>query len=181
MGEIRSCVWCEQGARRSLVDVASAEAEVDEPVRDPWQFAGFFEVVEPKLRRALIAAYGHERGREATSEALAWAWEHRDRLESLDNPVRYLYRIGQSRTRFKRLRVLHLRPEYSDPWVEPKLAKALASMPERQRVAVVLAHGYGWTHTEIAELLDIKATTVQNHVERGISHLRKVLEVEHGN
>lgn len=74
-----------------------------------------------------------------------------------------------------------MRPEYSDPWIEPKLAKALASMPERQRVAVVLAHGYGWTHREIADLLAIKATTVQNHVERGIAYLRKALEVEHGN
>lgn len=102
--------------------------------------------VEPKLRRALVAAYGHERGREAASEALAWAWEHRDRLPTLADPVRSLYRVGQSKGRVRARRVLHLRAEYSDPWVEPKFAGALAGMPERQRVAVVLAHGYGWTH-----------------------------------
>jgi hypothetical protein len=39
-------------------------------------FATFFSYVEPRLRRALVARYGHERGREATAEALTWAWQH---------------------------------------------------------------------------------------------------------
>lgn len=167
---------------RVLADVVSAEPHVGQQLEpERFDFAGFFAAVEPKLRRALVAAYGRERGREAASEALAWAWEHRDRLQTLDNPVRYLYRVGQSRARVRVRRILHLRPDYAEPWVEPKLAKALAGMPERQRVTVVLAHGYGWTHLEIAELLGVKATTVQNHIERGLKHLRQSLEVEYDN
>lgn len=163
---------------RVLGDVVSTEPDVERHPSDHQEFADFFAAVEPRLRRALVAAYGPERGREAASEALAWAWEHRDRLRELTNPVRYLYRVGQSRARPRRRRILHFRADYSDPWVEPKLARALADMPERQRVAVVLAHGYGWTHAEIAALLGVKATTVQNHIERGLNHLRQALEVE---
>lgn len=139
-------------------------------------FSLFFSEVEPPLRRALIASLGPERGREAASEALSWAWEHRDRLQTLDNPVAYLYRVGQSRTRVPKRRFLHHRPEEPDLWVEPALGRGLAALPERQRVAVILAFGYGWTHSEIGDLLGIRASTVQNHVERGMRRLRECLE-----
>lgn len=42
---------------------------------------------EPRLRRALCAAYGMELGREATAEALAYAREHWRRLRVTDNPA----------------------------------------------------------------------------------------------
>ena len=38
-------------------------------------FTEFVQSVEPRLRLALMAGYGPERGREATAEALAYAWE----------------------------------------------------------------------------------------------------------
>ena len=62
-------------------------------------FETFVGEVEPRLRRALVATYGPVAGRDATVDALAWAWEHRDRLPSLDNPGGYLYRVGQTAAR----------------------------------------------------------------------------------
>ncbi len=140
-------------------------------------FVAWCKSVEPRLRLALMAAYGRERGREATAEALAWAWEHQERLSGLERPVAYLYRVGQTRTRIRRLRILYGRPEWSEPWVEPSLGRALASLSEHQRVAVVLVHGYEWTFAEVAELLGVKVTTVQNHLDRGLARLRSILEV----
>lgn len=140
-------------------------------------FEEFFESTEPQLRRALIAAHGLERGREATAAALAWAWEHRDKLAGLKRPLGYLYRVGQSRSRARKRRVLHARPEWPEPWFEPELASALGALTERQRVTVVLVHGYSWTLGEVADLLGIKITTVQNHLERGLARLRSLLEV----
>lgn len=67
--------------------------------------------------------------------------------------------------------------EASTPWVEPALPRALRKLTTRQRVAVVLAHSYGWTHREIADLLGVKPTTVQNHIERGMRRLRSLLGV----
>jgi DNA-directed RNA polymerase specialized sigma24 family protein len=141
-------------------------------------FIDFFAAVEPRLRRALMAAYGPELGRDATAEALAWAWEHRDRLSGLDAPVAYLFRVGQSRARRRKVRIPFVRGEWSEPRVEPQLGAALRRLPERQRVAVVLLHGYGWTMAEVAELFGVKVTTVQTHLDRGLARLRSILEVD---
>jgi DNA-directed RNA polymerase specialized sigma24 family protein len=141
------------------------------------RFEEFFESTEPRLRGAFVAAYGLERGREATAAAFEWAWEHRDRLGSLERPLAYLYRVGQSRSRARKRRVLFEGPEWPEPWFEPELASALCSLTERQRVAVVLVHGYSWTLAEVADLLGLKVTTVQNHLERGLARLRSRFEV----
>ena len=84
------------------------------------EFRCFFGEAEPRLRRALIAAYGTERGREATAEALAYAWEHWDRVKEMGNAMGYLYRVGQSCTRPRRVRRLFDRGHHTgEPVVEP--------------------------------------------------------------
>jgi DNA-directed RNA polymerase specialized sigma24 family protein len=42
----------------------------------------------------------------------------------------------------------------------------------------MLIHGYGWTQMEVAELLGVSKTTVQQHLERGVVKLRKSLGVD---
>jgi DNA-directed RNA polymerase specialized sigma24 family protein len=139
------------------------------------RFSRFFAEVEPKLRRALVARYGPERGREAAAEALAWAWEHWDRVEPVANRVGYLYRVGQSRTRLRRWRPVFDIPAGDEFFVEPKLAGAVERLPERQRVVTLLIHGDGWTQSEVAELLGISTSTVNRHSERGLKALRKAI------
>jgi DNA-directed RNA polymerase specialized sigma24 family protein len=56
-------------------------------------FEQFLNEVEPSLRRALFATLGLDRGREATSEALAWAWEHWSRVKRMKNPGGFLFRV----------------------------------------------------------------------------------------
>ena len=144
-------------------------------------FEAFYRDAEPRLRRALVAALGPEPGREAVAEALAYACEHWERVRGMDKPVGYLYRVGQSRSRSRREPVVFPVPaEVGMPWVEPGLAGALAALSEHQRVAVVLAHGFGWTHREVGDVLGVAASTVQNHVERGLANLRAALEVSTG-
>jgi DNA-directed RNA polymerase specialized sigma24 family protein len=142
-------------------------------------FESFVRDVEPRLRRALVARYGADRGREATAEALGWAWAHWRRVESMANPVGYLYRIGQSRTRHRRVGYSEQQASSPMPWIEPALDTALRDLTEQQRVCVVLVHGFGWTATEVAELLRIKSTTVQTHIERALARLRGSLEALH--
>ena len=91
-------------------------------------FEVFFAHAEPRLRRALAAGLGADRGREALAEAMAWAWEHRDRLSGMENPVGYLYRVGRSRTRSPRRRVLFSVVTEQLPWVEPALIPALVGL-----------------------------------------------------
>ena len=145
-------------------------------------FDAFVGEHEPRLRIALVATYGPDHGREATAEALAWAWEHWDRARQLDAPVSYLYRVGQSRTRRLRRRAPAL--GFADvvrdrvPWVEPALAAALDGLSSQQRLCVVLIHVEQWTHAEVAALLRVGRSTVQTHAERGLERLRDALEVE---
>jgi RNA polymerase sigma factor (sigma-70 family) len=159
----------------SKAEVSGAEAVA------PWSFEDFHADVESRLRRALVAAYGVEDGMEATTDALAWAWEHQARLPGLNQPVAYLFRVGQSRRRRRRVPIFRPRLEWSEPWVEPALAGALSRLSQRQRVAVVLVHGYEWTLVEVAEVLGVGPTTVQTHLRRGIERLQRALEVEDDN
>jgi DNA-directed RNA polymerase specialized sigma24 family protein len=140
-------------------------------------------VIQPRLQRALVAAYGSERGREATAEALGYAWEHWRKVRRMEHPLSYLYRVGQSRTRPRKrppTLMWDLRVDDGSAGFEPGLPAALASLSEAQRVAVVLVHGYGWTLREVAELTAVTVSTVQSHAERALTRLRMALEVTDG-
>jgi RNA polymerase sigma-70 factor (ECF subfamily) len=139
-------------------------------------YTSFVRNSEPRLRQALVARLGPDRGREATAEALAYGWEHWDRVEKMQNPAGYLYRVGQSRGR-RRLRPLQLPPppSYSDPLVEPALPVALARLSGRQRTAVILVHGFEWTHHEVSDLMGVSVSTVRNHLRRGMDKLRHAI------
>ncbi len=145
-------------------------------------FAAFVREGGARLRRAFIAAYGPEVGAEATSDALAYGWEHWDRVSGMKNPAGYLYRVGQSKARRYRRRPARL-PEAEDrasPWVEPGLPDAMGELSERQRQAIVLCHGFGWTLVEAADLLGVGPSTVQRHIDRGMQKLRSRLGVDDG-
>jgi RNA polymerase sigma-70 factor (ECF subfamily) len=143
-------------------------------------FDAFVRDVEPGLRRALVAGFGIDTGREATAEALAYGWEHWERVRCMDNPAGYLYRVGQSWARRRPMRRV-LFPDSSpagEPWVEPGLGPALRALSPRQRQAVVLVHAMGLSQAETASILGLRPTSVQNHLERGLARLRLALGVE---
>lgn len=145
------------------------------------EFDAFVRRVEPRLRAALVAAYGPADGREATVEALSWAWEHWARLDDVAHPVGYLFRVGQSAVRRFGSRPLPIELtqilEQRSPEFEPELLPALASLPVQQRTVALLVHAYGWSQAEVAELLEISPSTVHEHLRRGLARLREHLEV----
>ena len=141
-------------------------------------FTVFARDVEPKLRYALTAALGQELGHEAAADAMVYGWEHWDRVRDLVNPAGYLYRVGRRAVRFDRRRVVFDAVESSRmPDVEPHLPDAMARLSERQRVAVFLVYGLGWTRCEVGELLGISANSVGAHLSRGLTKLRSALGV----
>ncbi len=142
-------------------------------------FSEFVQVVEPRLLRALIAATDQEVGREATADALVFAWKHWDRVSAMDNAAGYLYRVGRSCAKNYRNGKVALPVQTSnpEPWIEPGLSAAFTGLSERQRTAVLLIEGYDWTFQEVADLMGLSRSSVQRHVERGMSKLRIALEV----
>jgi DNA-directed RNA polymerase specialized sigma24 family protein len=140
-------------------------------------FAEFAAEAEPLLRRAFFALVGM-RAAEVAADALSYGWEHWPRVRTMENPTGYLYRVGCSRARPRR----HPPPLASVstvglPEIEPRLPEVLGALPERQRVCVVLVHGFQWTHSEVATLLGVSVSTVRNHLARGLNRLRKELRV----
>ena len=142
-------------------------------------FTEFVRKAEPRLKVALCSAFGADAGLEATADALAYGWENWDRVAAMPNPVGYLWGVGRNRARRHRPRIVLYQVDFQAlPNVEPGLPVALTALSERQRLAVMLVHCFGWSLSEVAQLSGLSKTTVQNHVERGIAKLRKALGVE---
>ncbi len=55
--------------------------------------------IESRPRRAFVARSGVAVGLDVAAETMAWAWEHRVELDAMTNPLGYLYRVGQGRSR----------------------------------------------------------------------------------
>jgi len=138
-------------------------------------FEDFARQAEPRLRRALLGSVGADRMPDAVAEALGYGWEHWDEVSEMENPIGYLFRVGQSRTRPKKRPRLPLMAANDAPDFEPQLPRALMALPETQRTAVWLAHGCQWPHAEIAEVLGVSTSTVSTHVNRGLARLRSEL------
>jgi DNA-directed RNA polymerase specialized sigma24 family protein len=134
----------------------------------------------PRLRHALVMAYGVDVGADAAADAIAYGFEHWDELSRMANPTGYLYRVGQTAARRLRGRPLRLpRPEPGRlPDFEPGLIPALEQLTEQQRIVVLLVVGLQWRQAEVALLLDVSASTVRTHLDRGLTQLRLVLEGE---
>jgi DNA-directed RNA polymerase specialized sigma24 family protein len=111
-----------------------------------------------------------------TFEALLMAWD------SVAEPHRWIYVVaankvsrqaGAGRRSELRLRqFLRAKPVSCDPVFVRVLANTMVDrimeLPTNQRIATYLRHVLGWSGPEIADLLDIEATTVNVHVWRGI-------------
>jgi RNA polymerase sigma-70 factor, ECF subfamily len=57
------------------------------------------------------------------------------------------------------------------------VAKAMATLPDEQRTAIVLKEYHGLTFQEIADLLDCPLSTVKTRLYQGLTVLRKQLEL----
>lgn len=144
-----------------------------------------------RLRAVLIARHGIQVGRDLHGELTSYAWEHRERLATMDNPAGFLYRVSQSRARRYRRwgRTVDLPPEEpagagtargtgSGPGRDLDLAAALATLPEDDRTIVVIVHSYGYRYEEAAELLGLSVGAVRNRLHRAMTTLRRLLDQE---
>lgn len=153
---------------------------------DEERFEAILASVEQPLRRALVAAYGPDAGREAAAEALAWAWEHLDRVEPMANPAGYLWRVGQTAARRGRrwsdrkadVELPELPVSDRPLGYEPALAGALRALTPRQRAAVMLVHGWDHTLQEAADAFGCSVSTLRNHLARGLEKLRTTMGVD---
>lgn len=142
------------------------------------------EEVMPRLQRVLMARYGGEVGIEVAADARAWACAHPERLLAASNPAGLLYRVAQSHARphhrwLARRAPIEIVPEAVVARERPDLVdlyRSLGRLSDRQRIAVVLVHAHGESYRTAAELLGVSTAAVTNHVHRGLTRLRKMME-----
>jgi len=157
------------------------ERQASEERIEPIGFEEFFARSERPVRFGLSARFGFEVGREATADAMTYAWEHWGRISVMENPAGYVYRVGErlGRRMSRRAKSIDFMTRNVDPAdFEPKLAPALADLSPRQRTCVVLVHALGWTQRETAVFLGLSTSSVQKHEERGVEGLRRALGVD---
>lgn len=141
-------------------------------------FEDFVRVMRPRLTRAFVGCRGVSDAPDAAAEALAFAYEHWERVRTMENPGGYLYRVGQSRTRLRKPPSLPLPAEVNLPEIEPDLVPAMLALPESQRTAIWLVHACGWSYAEVAEATGASVSMIGNHLSRGMHRLRRRLEVD---
>ena len=143
-------------------------------------FETFYEAERMRLFQALAVITGSRAEAEDISqEAFLRVWERWDRVATLERPAGYLHRTAMNafRDRYRRSklsmgRAVQAIPEPHDDLgaVEARsvTSQALAGLSPRQRAAIVLTEGLGYSAEEAGEFLGIKGSTVRslNHQAR---------------
>jgi RNA polymerase sigma-70 factor, ECF subfamily len=150
-------------------------------------FELFFEVERRRLFRALYVMTGSvQEAEELTQDAFLRLWERWDRVDAMEDPVGYLYRVALNlaRSRFRKLVRAAKLPFLPERTVEPYSAldardavvRALASLSPRQRQALVLTDLLDRDTEEAASLMRISSSTIRSLVSEAHKRMRTVME-----
>lgn len=156
---------------RGVMDTNPAESRLG-------TFDELVDQVRSQLLPVLWSKWGVEVGGDICCEVEEYAWTHRQRLLKMPNPLGYLYRVSQSKarryTRWSQRTTFPSRfPDiiHEDPQLHDML-QMLSNLSPDQRACVLLVHGFGWSYNDVADLLGMKRSDVNNHVHRGMACLR---------
>jgi RNA polymerase sigma factor (sigma-70 family) len=158
--------------------------ELDEVARAALpSFELFFDEQHGRLYRAMFFVTGSAtEAEDVVQDAFVKLWERWDRIDTIDDPVAYLFRTAMNgfRMRLRRAKVAarHLRPvsEGSDPFeaieLRADLKALLADLPPRQRAALVLTDIFDYDSAQAGDILGVRPSTVRVLVHRGRETLR---------
>ncbi len=158
-------------------------------------FAALFERYNAPICRYLARMVGNiDLGRDLAQDTFLQAWRSLPRLRDSEYFGPWLYRIATNlaRSHARRARLIQWLP-WSDPLEgtsgsfrlerqedhvgEAELVMlALAQLPPKRRACVLLALEGGFTHREIARLLDISEKSVATYLSRGCQQFRLAYE-----
>ncbi len=164
-------------------NVVEIEPDREAPVR-PSSFEELFLDVHDRLYRALYFITGSSTdAEELMQDAFLKLWERWDRIDSIDDPVAYLFRVAlngfRMRARHARVAARQLVPAAGsrDPFddVNPPRGRAShAAWPSpSSRAAIVLTEIFGYSSEQAAQIMRIRPTTVRVLACQGRAASRK--------
>ena len=153
----------------------------------PPPFEAFFEHEKDRLLRALYLITGSAgEAEDVAQEAFTRLYERWDTVSLMDDPAGYLHRTAMNlfrnqarRARVALQRAVGLGPEQDVfKQVEDRdvATRALASVTPRQRAALVMTEGLGYSGEEAGRILGIKASTVWALTHQARTSLRGTVE-----
>ena len=150
------------------------------------EFDAFFRSYLPRLTgQALVFTGNLAQAQDLAHEALARSWERWSEIRLLDDTAAWtrkvLYNLAVSE--WRRDKVRQSSGVASDALPGPDvealaLAEALRTLPEPQRIAIVLHDAAGVTVPEIARQLDVPEGTVRSWLTRGRTALAALLRTD---
>jgi len=172
----------------SVISSASG-VELSDPAREQ----AFDEIAGVERQRLFAVALSILRddgeAQDAVQETLIKAWRSQDSLFRAESPSRWLTRVCVNHC-ISRHRYLHSRgwppldlSESPGPAGDPgsgaqtmDMDRAYRRLSLKQRAALTLTYGHGYSVDECTALMGCRPGTVRTHVARGLATLRKELK-----
>jgi RNA polymerase sigma-70 factor, ECF subfamily len=159
--------------------------------QSPQPFEEFFEAERLRLHRVLLTiTRTHTEAEDIAQEAFLRVWERWDRIAEMQDAAGYLHRTAMNvfRDRRRRLalavkRAVRIAPapdEHEAVEARSVAASLLSALPPRQRAALVLTEGLGYSSDEAGVMLGIKGSTVRALHRQARSALKNRTEATDG-
>ncbi|MCY0944941.1 RNA polymerase sigma factor [Streptomyces antarcticus] len=170
--------------------VPEGGGEAPEDVRAPVGFDAFFTAHRPALlARAVMLCGSRQDAEDAVQDAFLAALENWDRISLYEQPNawvslvmrRKLWRALRLRLKIKRAALNVAQPRQALPEETEQARRvltAMAALPPRQRMVLVMYGLYAMTHQEIADDLGIAASTARGNLRKGRDNLRRMLGLD---
>ena len=147
----------------------------------------FFRTEFPQVvRSAYLVMYDQEGARDVAQEAFVQALRHWPKVSRYDKPEAWVRRVAirlAVKAAKKQSRLSPLAEDFDGPSRQggrgdPDLARAVATLPGKQRAAVVLFYFEDRPISEIGEILDCSEATAKVHLHRARKKLALLLGEE---
>jgi RNA polymerase sigma factor (sigma-70 family) len=147
------------------------------------RFDDFFREEHERLFKALYFVTGSRAdAEELMQDAFLRLWERWDRIDTIDDPTGYLFRVALNGFRMRRrraataLRRLTPEPEIRDVFLEAEMRADVRTLllgcTPRQRAALVLVDLLGYPSEQAARILRVRPSTVRVLATKGRRALR---------
>ena len=134
---------------------------------------------EELIRYATIVV-GVDQAEDVLSTVVERVLRSKGSLAALDDARPYLFQavLNESRGRIRRRRVIPWEREFVEDHIglRPDVARAVGSLPERQRSAIYLTYWRDLPVSEVAALMGCRPGTIKRYLHLSRSRLREVLE-----